>query len=62
MYLLVRDQIRLSGGGDVVGLDYTAVLSVLELYEIKNSKKMFEDILIQFNTEREEVKKKNSEK
>jgi len=39
--------------GDVVSLDYNAVLSVLDLYNVEDKKDVFEDILIMFNTARE---------
>lgn len=53
MYGLVQNQLHLSSMGDVVSLDYNAVLSVLDLYNVEDKKDVFEDILIMFNTARE---------
>jgi len=46
MYNLVRTQYLLTPMGDVFGLNYAAVKAILDLYEVKNPKQMFEDILL----------------
>ncbi len=51
MYSLCRDQVRLSGMGDLIGLDNNAVIKILELYG--EGQKMFEDIQVLFNIEQE---------
>ena len=53
MYLRVRNQVRLSSMGDVIGLDYSAVLKVLDLYKVEDTQKVFEDILLCWNIEQE---------
>jgi len=39
--------------GDVIGLDYSAVLKVLDLYKVEDTQKVFEDILLCWNIEQE---------
>jgi hypothetical protein len=54
MYALVSGQVRVSGMGDVIGLDHRAVLDVIRLYvEPENVKAMFERVLECFHIERE---------
>jgi len=52
LYLLVRDQLRMTPMGDIIGLDYGAVLDVIKLYtdDVKGS---FERVLECFRIERE---------
>lgn len=51
LYILCRDQIRLSSMGDVIGLDHNAVIRILELYD--EGQQMFEDILLCWEIEQE---------
>ena len=47
IFMLCQDQVRRAGmDGTVVGLDYAAVIAILELYGEGQNKKMFEDIII----------------
>ena len=56
LYILCRDQIRLSSMGDVIGLDHGAVIKDIELYG--EGQKMFEDILLCWEIEQEMRDKK----
>jgi len=44
MYLFCQSQIRVAPSGDIIGLDYNAVLNVMDLYGVKNLQ-MFEKVL-----------------
>lgn len=50
-YGLVRNQINITGMGDVIGLDYNSVISTIKLYDIANPRQIFEDIIYLFNEE-----------
>jgi len=52
---MVRDQLRITGMGDVIGLDKGAVLDVIELYT-EDVKAMFEWILLCYRIEKEASK------
>ena len=52
LYVMVRDQLRITGMGDVIGLDKGAVLDVIELYT-EDVKAMFEWILLCYQIEKE---------
>lgn len=43
----------MSPTGDILGIDYTAVNFILDIYNISNKKRVFEKVLICFETERE---------
>jgi len=46
MYLLVRNQIKLAPMGEIIGLDYGAVLDTIKLYATNDDvKKLFEQML-----------------
>ena len=49
---MVRDQLRITPMGDVIGLDYGAVIDVLKLYT-DDVKAMFEWILLCYRIEKE---------
>jgi len=57
LYSLVRNQVRMTGFGDIIDLDYAAVLDVVKLHvpagEVKET---FNRILECFNIERSFVK------
>jgi len=58
IYLLVRNQVRLSPMGEIIGLDYNAVLNVIKLYiKDDNVKMIFENVLNCFQIEQEFNKK-----
>jgi len=52
IYSLCRNQIRVAPMGEVIGLDYGAVLNVIELYT-DNVKKTFEQVLACYRLEEE---------
>jgi len=57
IYLLVRDQVRMTSMGDIIGLDHVAVLDIIKLYvATDNVKETFEHVLECFNIERELTK------
>lgn len=45
IYMLVQDQVRISPMGGIVGLDHNAVHAALELYEIADRRRVFEQVL-----------------
>lgn len=54
MYSLVRNQVRVSSIGDLIDLDYAAVLNTIKLYvDADGIKKTFERVLECFDIERE---------
>jgi len=54
IYLLVRNQVRLSPMGEIIGLDHNAVLSDIELYAKDDDvKTVFEKVLNCFQIEQE---------
>ena len=52
LYIIVRDQLRITPMGDVIGLDHGAVLDVLKLYT-DDVKAVFEWILLCYRIEKE---------
>jgi hypothetical protein len=53
LYTLVRNQVRMTSMGDIVDLDYRAVLEVIKLYVAADElKKTFERVLQCFYIER----------
>jgi hypothetical protein len=57
LYSLVRNQVRMTGFGDIIDLDYTAVLDVVKLHVAAGEvKETFNRILECFNIERSFVK------
>ena len=57
VYLLVRNQVKLTPMGDIIGLDYVAVLDVIKLYFVADEiKRGFESVLECFSIERELIK------
>lgn len=57
VYLLTRNQIRVAPMGEVIGLDYAAVLNVVKLYvNVDEIKKTFEGVLECFRIEQESEK------
>lgn len=56
IYLLVQNQIKVAPMGEIIGLDYAAVLNVIKLYVAADKvKKTFESILVCYNIEQEFV-------
>ena len=57
IYAIVRNQVRVSAMGETIGLDFDAVLSVINLYvdSKEELKEAFEFVLKCFNIEREFV-------
>jgi len=54
IYLLVRNQVKVTPMGEVIDLDHKAVLGDIELYVAADKvKKTFENVLMCFNIERE---------
>lgn len=54
MYALVRNQVRISSMGDIIDLDYNAVLDVIALYfPVERVKEVFEYVLQCFRIEQE---------
>ena len=53
LYGKLRKQIILSGMGDIININQNAIRNLLELYEVKNKRKMFDDIIECFNIEQE---------
>lgn len=54
IYSLVRSQVKVAPMGEIIGLDYAAVLGVIELYVAGNEiKRIFESVLMCFNIEQE---------
>jgi len=51
LYLLVRDQVRVTAMGDIIGLDHVAVKNVIDLYEVENKRLVFLGILKCFEIE-----------
>lgn len=57
IYLLVRNQVKVTPTGDIIGLDHNAVLGDIKLYFAADEvKKVFESVLECFNIERELIK------
>lgn len=57
IYLLVRGQVKITSMGDIIGLDYVAVLDVIKLYFAADEvKRVFESVLECFSIERELIK------
>ncbi len=57
IYLLVRSQVRVTPTGDIIDLDFAAVLEVIKMYaDIDKVKGMFESVLRCFQIERELTK------
>ena len=54
LYLLCRNQVRVAPMGEVIGLDYGAVIELLKLY--RHGKQMFENIMFCWRIERESQK------
>lgn len=53
LYSRVRDQVRVSPMGDIIALDYGAIIHVLDLLGIEDKKEAFEGIQRCFQIERE---------
>jgi len=55
IYGLIRNQVRVTAMGEVVGLDYGAVLNVVKLYvkDDEEARRIFENVLICYQTEKE---------
>lgn len=53
MYALVGNQVRVAPMGGIIGLDYTAVLNVFDLYSVEDKRYMFENVLTCFRLEQE---------
>jgi len=53
LYLKVRNQVRLSPMGDIIGLDYNALNFIMDIYGIENKRDMFEKMLVCFAIDRE---------
>jgi len=54
VYFVVRNQIRIAPSGVVLGLDYSAVNMVLDMYVLKEDRKnVFDQVLLCFEIERE---------
>ena len=57
IYLLVRNQVKVTPMGDIFGLDYVAVLDVIKLYFVADEiKRVFESVLECFDIERDLTK------
>lgn len=57
IYLLVRNQVKVTPMGDIIGLDYVAVLDVIKLYFVADEiKRVFESVLECFSIEMELTK------
>ena len=57
IYSLVRNQVRVAPMGEVIDLDYAAVLGIIKLYvDADKAKETFENVVRCFNIEKEFAK------
>ena len=48
-YAILHSQVRVSAGGDIIGLDYSCVDFIFNLYGVEERKQVFEKVLVCFN-------------
>jgi hypothetical protein len=62
LYQLCQNQLIVSGFGDVIALNYSAVISVLNLYEVDDRPLVFEKIIYISRFDIEKLNKKHKKK